>query len=94
MLQWNRSNTLKQMVPNSPGIYKFYDSNRRLLYVGHAAHLRHRIQSYREVDDPRAHPTKAPLRPQIRYYEYVPMPEGHARRVEKNIKKYARYNIL
>ena len=94
MLTWNRNNTLKKVVPNSAGVYKFYDANRRLLYVGHAAHLRHRIQSYREVDDPRAHPTKTILRPKIRYYTYTAMPEFRARMREKEIKKYARYNVL
>jgi excinuclease ABC subunit C len=94
MLTWNRNNTLKKVVPNSAGVYKFYDANRRLLYVGHAAHLRHRIQSYREVDDLREHPTKAILRPKIKYYTYTAMPEFRARMREKEIKKHARYNYL
>lgn len=94
MLTWNRQNTLKAVVPNKAGIYKFYDGNRHLLYVGHAAHLRHRVQSYREVDDPRAHPTKPALRKQIRYYEFIPMRLDHARMVEKEVKKHARYNYL
>jgi len=94
MLTWNRTNTLKKVVPNTPGIYKFYDSNRRLLYVGHAARLRHRIQSYRQDDDPKAHPTKRVLRPKISYYQYIPMALNKAKTKEKVVKKYARYNFL
>jgi len=94
MLKWNRENTLKKVVPNRPGIYKFYDSNRRLLYVGHAAELRHRVQSYRQDDDPRAHPTKVNLRDHIKYYQFVPMPERQAREAEKEVKKHTKYNYL
>ena len=94
MLTWNRSNTLKKVVPNQSGIYKFYDGNKNLLYVGHAAHLRHRVQSYREVDDPRAHPTKPNLRPKIKYYAYEVMPLEQAERIEKKIKQHAPYNYL
>lgn len=94
MLKWNRPNTLKPVLPNTPGIYTFYDANRKLLYVGHAARLRHRVQSYRERDDPRAHPTKVNLRKNIKYYAYAPMPERQARLAEKQIKQHAKYNYL
>lgn len=94
MLIWNRPNTLKNVVPSVPGVYKFYDVNRRLLYVGHAKNLRHRVQSYRQDDDFREHPTKPALRPKIKYYQYIPMPLSKARDVEKGVKKYSRYNYL
>lgn len=92
MRSWTKNNTLKPAVPNHNGIYRFYDKNKRILYVGHAKNLRHRIQSYRQVDDFQAHPTKANLRPKIRYYDYELMPVQHARRVEKAIKKRTPYN--
>ena len=94
MLRWNRINTLKQVIPSNPGIYKFYDKNRDLLYVGHAKNLRHRVQSYREDHDFHTHPTKAPLRPRIAYYVYQVMPLQKARIVEKEIKRKAPYNKL
>jgi len=94
MLTWNRTNTLKKVIPNRSGIYTFYDANKRLLYVGHAAHLRHRVQSYREVDDPKVHPTKPALRPKIRYYAYQVMPLDQAERIEKKIKQRAPFNYL
>jgi excinuclease ABC subunit C len=94
MLRFTHKNTLKPKVPSKSGVYEFYDQNRRLLYVGHAHNLRHRIQSYHEKDDLNAHPTKANLRPRIAYYAYEAMPVEHAQRVEKNIKKHAPYNYL
>lgn len=33
-------------IPTRPGVYRFYDSNRRILYVGKAKNLRARLQSY------------------------------------------------
>ncbi|MEX1201729.1 MAG: excinuclease ABC subunit UvrC [Ferruginibacter sp.] len=33
-------------IPTSPGIYKYYDSEDRLIYVGKAKHLRKRVSSY------------------------------------------------
>jgi len=94
MLRFTRENTLKGRVPNTSGVYVFYDKNRRLLYVGHANNLRHRVQSYREKDDLNVHPTKALLRPKIQYYAYETMPVDRAERVEKQIKKRTPYNIL
>jgi excinuclease UvrABC nuclease subunit len=94
MRRFDRPNTLKGNVPESPGVYTLYDKNRRLLYVGHAHHLRHRIQSYREKDDFDVHPTKAVLRGKVTYFAYEAMPINRAQRVEKQIKKRTMYNYL
>jgi len=94
MLRFTHANTLKPVLPAKSGIYEFYDHNRRLLYVGHAKNLRHRVQSYKQVDDFKTHPTKAALRPRIKYYTYKAMPLNHARIIEKTIKKNAPYNYL
>ena len=93
-LMFNRDNTLKGAIPNSAGIYKFYDKDRRLLYVGSAKHLRHRVQSYRQVDDPTAHPTKTALRSKIVYYDYKAMPIQAARANDRKLKVKAKYNYL
>jgi excinuclease ABC subunit C len=37
---------LAQTIPNGPGIYKYLDENKKLLYVGKAKNLRKRVASY------------------------------------------------
>ena len=91
-LKWKRKNTLKKAVPNKPGWYKFYGRKGGLLYVGHAKRLRHRVQSYRQDDCFKEHPTKRVLRKKIHSYSYKTMPESKARRLEKRYKKDAKFN--
>lgn len=93
-LVFQRKNLLKGKVPNKPGLYKFYDKNGKLLYVGHAKKLRHRVQSYNQIDCPKEHPTKVKLRPKIKKYEYKVMPKEKAKKLEKRLKKRAVFNIL
>lgn len=44
-------------LPESPGVYFFYDADGLLLYVGQSHHLRNRISSYRHVNSER-HPKR------------------------------------
>lgn len=37
---------ISSTIPASPGIYKYYDSDHKLIYVGKAKHLRKRVSSY------------------------------------------------
>ena len=91
---WKRKYTYKPHVPNKPGIYTFYDKNGKLIYVGHARKLRHRIQSYTQKDCFKEHPTKRPLRNKISKFKFVVMPKTKAQVLEKRLKKKARYNRL
>jgi hypothetical protein len=92
VLKFKRENTLKKAIPNKPGLYKFYNKSGELLYVGHASRLRHRVQSYNQVDDHVAHPTKRHLRPHIHKFKFQTMPEHKARKLEKRLKPKAKYN--
>src|SRR5918993_4823058 len=38
--------SLAHTIPPNPGIYKYFDSNNELLYVGKAKNLRKRVSSY------------------------------------------------
>ncbi|MCG8700816.1 MAG: excinuclease ABC subunit UvrC [Bacteroidales bacterium] len=37
---------LIKVLPNSPGVYQFYDKNEEILYVGKAKNLKNRVSSY------------------------------------------------
>jgi hypothetical protein len=53
-------------IPRVPGVYFFYDSRGRLLYIGKAKRLRDRLRSYRRVDPRTAPENVAALAPRIR----------------------------
>jgi excinuclease ABC subunit C len=93
-LVFKRENLLKPKVPNKPGLYKFYDKKGRMIYVGHASRLRHRVQSYHQKDDFREHPTKPVLRKHIHKYEYHVMPKKIAQEKERKQKKNGKFNFL
>lgn len=93
MLKFVKENTKKGVVPSVSGVYKFYDKNRRVIYAGHSNNLRHRIQSYHQEDDFKAHPTKKSLRSNIKFFEYEKKSLNAARAAEKRSKPGNRFNV-
>ena len=82
-------------LPKSPGVYKYYDSNNVLIYVGKAKNLKNRVQSYFSKNN---HNRKTEnLVNQINYLEYILVPtEIDALFLENNLIKQhqPKYNIL
>jgi len=93
MKKFTKENLTIEKIPNKAGIYYFYDSKRKLIYVGHSDILRHRIQSYFETDDFHTHPTKKPLRTKIEYFDFKVMNLEKAKDLEKTIKANCKYNF-
>ncbi|QCX02123.1 excinuclease ABC subunit UvrC [Aggregatimonas sangjinii] len=84
-----------QTVPHSPGVYQFYDSDDKILYVGKAKNLKKRVSSYftktHEYGKTRVMVKK------IRLIKHIVVPtESDALLLENNlIKKHRpRYNVL
>lgn len=93
-LVFKRENLLKNKIPNKPGIYRFYNRNGTLLYVGHASRLRHRLQSYNERDCYNTHPTKKQLRNHIHKVVFRVMPRQKAQKIERRVKNGTKFNFL
>lgn len=57
-------------IPQEPGIYRFYDENGKLLYVGKAKNLRYRLFTYKRVRPGRTSRKEAALLSKITRFEY------------------------
>jgi len=86
-------NIIKGIVPNSPGLYMFFDSSNNPLYIGHSSMLRHRIQSYYQDDCFKTHKTKKTLRPKISMFAFKILPLNRAMALEREIKHKLRFNF-
>ena len=42
---------LTKNIPQTPGIYQFIDSSKKIIYIGKAKNLRKRILSYAKIHD-------------------------------------------
>ena len=82
-------------LPNSPGVYQYYDKNEKLLYVGKAKNLKKRVASYftKQHDNAR---TRLLVKKIEMIKHIVVATETDALLLENNlIKKYQpRYNVL
>ena len=82
-------------LPNSPGVYQFYDSNEKILYIGKAKNLKRRVSSYfnKKHDSGK---TRVLVK-KIKQIKHIVVPtESDALLLENNlIKKYQpRYNVM
>ncbi len=82
-------------LPNSPGVYQFYDKDGKMLYVGKAKYLKKRVTSYFTKTHENGK-TRVMVK-KIRQIKHIVVPtESDALLLENNlIKKYQpRYNVL
>ena len=79
-----------QTLPDSPGVYQFFDSSDTIIYVGKAKNLKKRVSSYfnKEHDSPK---TRVLVSKIVRIEHIVVATENDALLLENNlIKKYQR----
>lgn len=82
-------------LPKNPGVYQFYDTDDKILYVGKAKNLKNRVSSY--FNKKHESGKTRVLVAKIRRIEHIVVPtESDALLLENNlIKKYRpRYNVL
>jgi excinuclease ABC subunit C len=82
-------------LPDNPGVYQFYDSDEKILYVGKAKNLKKRVASYFNKNHEYGK-TRVMVK-KIKHIKHIVVPtESDALLLENNlIKKYRpRYNVL
>ena len=63
------SKTFLKNLPNTPGIYQYFDSSKKILYVGKAKNLKNRISSY--FSDIPKDPKTSRLVSKIHFLKYI-----------------------
>ena len=86
----NRDNTMK--LPQKGGAYALKNKYGTVIYIGRTNDLRHRISSYHQIDDFKAHPTKKALRKEATHFTYQEMPKKKRRAYEKKKKIGKKHN--
>jgi len=92
----NEINSIVQSLPDSPGVYQFYNNQEQIIYIGKARNLKKRVSSYFQ----KVHADNAKLRVMVskifNLQFIVVSTESDALLLENNlIKKYKpRYNVL
>ena len=84
-----------QTLPDSPGVYQYYDKEGRILYVGKAKNLKKRVASYfNKVHDTAR--TNVLVRKIVTIKHIVVTTESDALLLENNLIKtlQPRYNVL
>ncbi len=91
----NIANVLK-ILPDSPGVYRYYDKKGTIIYVGKAKNLKNRVRSYFNTKKHQYAKTKV-LVSRIQDIQYIVTPTEYDALLLENtlIKKHQpRYNIL
>ncbi len=90
----NRLKNIVSAIPENPGVYRFYDKDGSLVYVGKAKNLRKRVQSY--FNKSVTGKTKVMMGKVMDIQHTVVETESEALLLENNlIKQYQpRYNVL
>jgi excinuclease ABC subunit C len=84
-----------QTLPDSPGVYQYFDKDEKLLYVGKAKNLKKRVMSYfNKVHDNGR--TRVMVRKIVAVKHIVVLTESEALLLENNLikKLQPRYNVL
>lgn len=82
-------------LPKKPGVYRFYDKNRKILYVGKAKYLKNRVSSYFNKIKYENHKTKLLVR-KIDHIEFIVVETEYEALLLENslIKKHQpHYNV-
>jgi len=93
----NSENTIDlSILPESPGVYQFFDNSGQIIYVGKAKNLKKRVSSYFNRDNSQSNKINV-LVSKINRIEYIVVAtEADALLLENNlIKRYRpRYNVM
>ena len=89
-------------LPNDAGVYKFYDENKNLLYIGKAKNLKNRVSSYfkltpKLMPSPKLSPRIDKMIRETKNLEYIISPTQYDALILENslIKELKpKYNIL
>jgi excinuclease ABC subunit C len=93
---FNELKAKASMLPKEPGVYQFLDSTGKIIYIGKAKVLQHRVISYFLAPDSKNIKLRVMVKKIADIHHIVTASESDALLLENNmIKKYQpRYNIL
>lgn len=83
-LEQKLGSSVFEEIPKEPGIYRFYDKNETLLYVGKAKNLRHRLFTYKRARPGRTSNKEAALISKIHRFEFDVLGSEHEAILHEN----------